>query len=142
MTEKYNWQELCSKLMQSRLVFRRDSVIFDHCSKRYYVSVKGHPERPFIWCLFPQTRDLECFADSNNIPWNPPNIRHPDDTAVAPQMSLLSLCALLLRQSHLFLICVVSTYNDSSIIPRKLAKFPGIVSVNDFWLPRWLQELL
>ena len=34
-------------------------------------------------------------------------------------MSLLSLCALLFQQSHLFLICVVLTRNDSRIIPRK-----------------------
>ena len=25
-----------------------------------------------------QTRDLECFADSSSIPWNPPTIHYPD----------------------------------------------------------------
>ena len=25
-----------------------------------------------------QTRDLECFADSSSVPWNPPTIFHPD----------------------------------------------------------------
>ena len=56
-------------------------------------------------------------------------------------MSLLSLCALLFRQSHLFLICVVLTYNDSRInLLTGLARVQGIVCVNDFWLPR-LQEL-
>ena len=25
-----------------------------------------------------QTRDLECFADSSHIPWNPPTNFHPD----------------------------------------------------------------
>ena len=39
-------------------------------------------------------------------------------------MSLLSLCALLFRQSRLFLICVVWTYGDSSIIPRKTCRIP------------------
>ena len=48
----------------------------------------------------------------------------------------LSLCARLFRQSHVFLICVVLTYNDSKIIP---GKFEGIVSVNDLWFPRRLQ---
>ena len=49
---------------------------------------------------------------------------HKDQTAKAPQMSLLSLCALLFRQSNLFLICVVLTYNDSMIIPRKTCQIP------------------
>ena len=44
-------------------------------------------------------------------------------------MSLLSLCALLLLQSHLFLICVALTYNDSRIIPHKTRQIPRIVSV-------------
>ena len=35
-----------------------------------------------------QTRDLECFADSSDIPWNPPTIFHPDLTATVPHMSL------------------------------------------------------
>ena len=45
------YDDFCSKLMQSRLVLRRDRLIFDRCSKRYYWSVKGHPEPPFIGCL-------------------------------------------------------------------------------------------
>ena len=48
------------------------------------------------------------------------------------------LCVLLFQQAHLFPICVVSTYNDSTCF----AKFQGIVSVNDFRPPIWLQELL
>ena len=57
---------------------------------------------------------------------------HQDQTAKAPQMSLLSLCALLFRQSNLFLICVVLTYNDSMIIPRKTCQIPRICQC------RWL----
>ena len=72
-----------------------------------------------------QTRDLECFADSGNIPWNPPTTLCPDLIATIPKMSLLSLCALLFLQSHLFLICVALTYNDSRIIPRKTCLAPG-----------------
>ena len=71
-----------------------------------------------------QTRDLECFADSSGFQSNPHTIRFPDQTAIAPHMSLLSLCALLVRQSHLFLICVVLTYNDSRIIHRKTCQNP------------------
>ena len=57
-------------------------------------------------------------------------------------MSLLSLCVLLCRQSHLFPICVALTHNDSSNnLYNILPKFQGFVSVNDSWLPRRLQEL-
>ena len=72
-----------------------------------------------------QTRDLEFFADSSNNPQNPPTIRCPDRTATAPQMSLLTLCVLLNRQSHVFLICVVLTYNDSRIILYKICPNQG-----------------
>ena len=70
-----------------------------------------------------------------------PTIRYPDWTAIAPQMSPRLPCELLFQQSHLFLICVVLTYNDSRIILARLAKFQRIVSVNDLWFPRRLQEL-
>ena len=43
----------------------------------------------------------------------------PNLIATAKQMSLLSLYALLFLQSHLFLICVVLTYNDSRISLHK-----------------------
>ena len=71
-----------------------------------------------------QTRDLECFADSSNTPWNPPTIHCPDRTAIAPQMSLLSLCARLSQQSHLFLNGEVLTYNDSMMNLHKLCHIP------------------
>ena len=32
-----------------------------------------------------QTRDLDCFADSSNIPWNLPTIFHPDLITTVPQ---------------------------------------------------------
>ena len=41
-----------------------------------------------------QTRDLECFAESSNTPWNPPTIFCPDLIATILQRCLLSLCAL------------------------------------------------
>ena len=72
-----------------------------------------------------QTRDLECFADSSNTPWNPSTIHCPDLTATIPQMSLLSLCAVLILKSHLFLICVALTCNDFRIIPHKTWQIPG-----------------
>ena len=42
-----------------------------------------------------------------------PTIFHPGLNATMPQMSLLSLCALLSQQFHLFPICAVLTNNDS-----------------------------
>ena len=47
-SEEYTWQDFWTKLMQCRLVFRRNRVIFDHCSKRYYWSVKWYPEPPLM----------------------------------------------------------------------------------------------
>ena len=88
-----------------------------------------------------QVRDLECFADRYNIPQNLPTNFHSELIAIAPQMSPLSLCALLSQQSHLFLICVVRTMIPGKIF-TDLDRFQGIVSVNDFRLPIGLQELL
>ena len=84
---------------------------------------KGTPNR-LSYGVFPSVkRDLERFADSSNTPWYPPTIRHLDWTAIAPQMSLPWFCALLFRQSNLFLICVVDV-RWFQIIPRKTCQIP------------------
>ena len=67
---------------------------------------------------------------------------YSDPMATTQQRAFLLLCAFLFQQSHLFPICVVSKNNDSRKDLSALAKFQGIVSVNDFRLPMWLQELL
>ena len=118
-------QSLRPQCLLSRLVFRRNGVIFDHCSKRYYWSVKGHSERPFVKVFSHQKVYPEFFEDSSNIPRNPTTIHYPDRTATARQMSPLSLCELPFQQSHLFLIYVVLTNNDSRIIPRKTCHIPN-----------------
>ena len=71
-----------------------------------------------------QTRDLECFADSSNTPWNPPTIHYPDLISTILQKYLLSLCALLSQQSHLFPICVALACNGSKKIPHKTCQIP------------------
>ena len=60
-----------------------------------------------------QIVNLWRFADRCNIPWNLPTNFHSDLIATTRQRCLLSLCALLFQQSHLFPIFVVSTCNDS-----------------------------
>ena len=79
-----------------------------------------------------QTRDLECFADSSNIPWNLPTNFHSDLIAKIQQMSLLSLCGPPFLQSHLFLICVALTYNDSRITLHRTCQILWICQCN--WL--------
>ena len=96
-----------------------------------------------------QTRDLECFADWYCIPWNLPTNFHSDLIATEQQMSLTWLNALLFHQSHSFLICVVLTCNDSSIILHRTWQIlrscqckwllvslstPG-TSVGSYWIP-------
>ena len=72
-----------------------------------------------------------------------PTIFHPGLNATTPQMSLLSLCALLSLQFHLFPICAVLTNNDSrGKVFTIFSKFKGIVCVNDFWFHGRLQKLL
>ena len=65
----------------------------------------------------------------------------PNLIATTPQMSLLSLCALLFQQSHLFLNGEVLTYKDSWQNIHELLPNSKKVCVNDFWFPRWLHEL-
>ena len=110
--------------MDSWLVFRRNTEILNQWTKRH--------DRSFTWFSKPffrmvsshQTRDLECFADRSSIPENLPTIFHSDLIATILQKCLLSLCALLFQQSHLFPICVVSTYNDSRKDLHKLCQIP------------------
>ena len=71
-----------------------------------------------------QTKDLERFADRCSIPWNLPTIFHPSLIATIRQRCLPLLCALLFQQSHLFPICVVSTYNDSRKDLHRLCQIP------------------
>ena len=71
-----------------------------------------------------QIRDLWHFADKYNIPWNLPTNFHSDLITTIQQRCLPLLCALLFQQSHLFLICVVLTYNDSRKDLHRLCQIP------------------
>ena len=94
-----------SKLMNSWLVFRRDRVILNQWTNRGWLVLQKVLQNVFRMESSHQTRDLECFADKWSIPWNLPTIFHPDMTATVPKTYLLSLCALLSQQAHLFVIC-------------------------------------
>ena len=113
-TEEKTWQDFCAKLMQSRLVFRISSVIFDHCSKRYYWSVKGHPETPLIWCK--EILNVSQIAVTFHIN------RLPFVTQTGLQQH---------RRSPFFHSAHCSLTNP--ICFRSVSQFQGIVSVNDFW---------
>ena len=119
-----NLARLWAELMQSRLVFSRDRVTIDHCSKLCYWSATWHSEPPFIWCLPIRPKILNVSQIAVTFHGIRPPFFIQTWFATVQQKSLLSLCALLIRQSHLFLICVVLTYNDSRIIHRKICQIP------------------
>ena len=86
---------------------------------------------------------LNVFVDKYDIPWNLPTNFHPDLIVTIRQRCLPLLCALLPLSNP---ICFWSVWCRRTMIPRKMfmgfAKFQRSVSVNDFRLPIWLQELL
>ena len=88
-----------------------------------------------------QIRDLWRFADRYNIPWNLP-------TNFQTWLQQYSRGAFLYYAHCSFgnPICFWSVWCRRAMIPGKIftsfAKFKGIVFVNDFRLPIWLQELL
>ena len=89
--------------MQSRLVFCRDRVIFDHRSKRNDWSVEGHSEPPFVRC-FPIRKFVPNISQiAVTFHRICPPFFHPDLIATILQRYLLSLCELLFQHSHLFL---------------------------------------
>ena len=111
--------------MDSWLVFRRNRVVLNQWTKRNDWSFKMVSQNVSRMVSSRQTRDLECFAERCSIPWNLPTNFHLDLIATIRQRCLLLLCALLFQQSHLFPICVVSTYNDSRKDLHRLCQIPG-----------------
>ena len=79
---------------------------------------------PFVRSFLVRKRGLARFAENRNIPLYQPIIVPADHIAEVPRMFLPSPCALLFQQSHLFLICVMLTYNHSTTDPLKLCWIP------------------
>ena len=110
--------------MDSLLVFRRNSVILNQWTERNDRSLKMVSQKVSHMGSSHQTRDLWRFEDRCNTPWNLPSNFHSDLIATIRQRCLPLLSALLFQQSHLFLICVVSTYNDSRKDLHRLCHTP------------------
>ena len=94
----------------------------------------------FHMVSFHQTRDLECFAESSSIQSAHHSLPRPDCNSTADVPSFYSA-----HCSFSNPICFWSVWCRRAMIPGEIftsfAEFKGIVSVNDFWFPRWLQEL-
>ena len=142
ITEEYSKEYLLTKLMDSSLVFCGYRMIFNNqWTNLNDRSFKMVLQIAFRTVFSHQTCDLACFVDSSSTPWNPPTNFHLDLLAKIQQMSLLQFCVLLSQQSHSFL----NSEGRRTVFPREIftsfAKFQGIVSINAFWFPSWLQEL-
>ena len=95
IAEKYTWQDFCTELMQSRLVFCRNRVIFGHCSKRYYLSVESAFRTAFLYGVFPSDNfDLEMISQiATTFHGLRPPFVHPDqDCNSTADVSFLSIC--------------------------------------------------
>ena len=127
---------LRTELVWSRYVIRRDRAICDHRSRRYHWSVKGHSQPPFIWCLpIRQEMNVSQIAVTfHGI--RPPFSSKPDrnNTADVPSFTLRT------ARSVIPFVCDLCGVDPGEIFTG-FAKFQGFVSVNDFRLPCWFQEL-
>ena len=120
----------------------RNRVMSDHCSKRYHWSVKWHSEPPFVWCLPIKQEILNVSQKAVTL--------HGCRPPFFVQIWLQQYCRCpFFHSAHYYFcnpICFWSWWCRRTTIPGKIftgfAKFQGVVSVNDFRLPRRLQELL
>ena len=139
--EEYAWQAVLANLVQSRLVFCRNRVTFDHCSEKYHWSAKRHSEPPFIRCL--PIRKKIFNVSYKAVTFHglcPPFI-------VQTWLQQYRRCPFL-HFTHCSLsnpICFWSVWLWRIMIPVKFsarfAKFQRIVCNKDYWFPRRLQEL-
>ena len=128
--------------MDSWLVLRNYRVILNQWTKWNNRSFEWLLKTSLVWSLPIRQEILNVSSARYNIPWNLSTNFHPDLISTILQTYLFSLCALLFQQSHLFPICVVSTYNDSRKDLQRLFQIPKICQCNDFRFPIWLQKLL
>ena len=128
--------------MDSWLVFRRDRVILNQWTKGNDWSLKWF-SKTLSYGVFPSDKRSCMFQRQQ---WH--SMESADHFSSRPDCnSTTDVPSLILRECSLSNpICSWSVWCWRTVIPRKIftriAKFQGIVSVNDFWLPRRLQELL
>ena len=126
--------------MDSWLVFRTDRVILNQSTKRNDRSSKWFPKASLIWSFSPSDKRSWMFRRQV---WHSMESAHRifsrpdcDNTAEVPSFTLRTALS----------ICFWSVWCRRTMIPGKIftgfAKSQGTVSVNDFRLPIWLQELL
>ena len=128
--------------MDSWLVLRSYWVIPNRWTKRDNWSFNRFSNEFFRMESSHQTRDLECFADWYSIPWNLPPFFIQTWLQQYRRSPFFHSAYCTLSNP----ICLWSVWCWRTMIPGTiftgLAKFQGIVSANDFWLPIRLQELL
>ena len=127
--------------MQSPQVFSRKRVIFDHCTKRYYWSVKWYSESPLTRYLLIRQEIL--YVAQIEVTFD--GIRPP--FFIQTRLQQYCRCPVF-HSAHRPLsnpICFRSARCCRANIPgqvfTKFAIFWRIVSIIDFWFPRRLQEL-
>ena len=105
--------------------------IFNNCPKRNQWAFGWFSESLFIRS-FPICQEVvDILQIAMAFHGISPTVFHPDLNATVQQTFLLLHCLPLSQQSHLFLICVVLTYNDSMIVSR------FIFLVEDFVISRY-----
>ena len=109
--------------MEPRLVFRRDRMIVNHCTKRNNRAFRMVLRIVFHKVFSHLPRGLEHFADGNSIPYNQSTIFHPDQIATVLQKSLPKFCALS-QQCHLSRIDGVLRFDDSMKNLHWICQFP------------------
>ena len=118
------WQDIWTKLVWSRYVLRRDKVIFDHCSKGYYWTVKGHSEPPFMWCLPIRQEILNVSQIAITLYGIRPTIFIQTRLQQHRRRTFLYSAHCSFCKSHVFLIWVALTYSDSRVILHNTCKIP------------------
>ena len=140
-SKEYAWQDFWTELMQSRQVFGRNVVIFDRRSKRNNWAIEWYSEPPFKRCLPIRQEILNVSQIAVALHGVRP-LFFIQTWLQQNRMSLPSPCALLSRQSNLFLICAVLTYIDSRKDLHNFCQIPRNCKCKWLLVPRRLQELL
>ena len=142
ITEEYPWEHFLSKLIDSGLVFRGYGMIFNQWTKWDDGSSKWFTKTPFVWC-FPIRQSVLNIAQ---VAVTFHGIR--PSFFVQSRLQQYRRCPFFYSANCSFSnpICFWTVSGWRAMIPRQVctgfAKIQGIVSVNDFWLPRRLQEKL